>query len=230
MSFQGFPVIINAPRSESDVIKWVLESFISREAITIIGGGADAGYEIGTVFGQITVGAQTVGAATANAGNVTNATVSTPTATATALAGPYKVIGISAGATGGFMVYRPDGTLDGIGKVGTAYVGSVGFTVTDGSTHLAVEDGWTIPVSYAAGSMKYAPLNLTATDGSQISAAILYSRTFVPLGVDTEAGAVVRDAVIIPDPLIWPSGITTDQITAGLAQLKTHRIYTKTLA
>ena len=215
----GFPTGIKSPRLESAVIKWTLHDLISRSELLLAGGVADAAYEVGTVFGKITRGAQTVGAAAAFTGNATNATVSAPTAVAGASEGKYAVLGLTSGATGAFAVFKPDGTLDGIGKVGTAYDGTVKFTVTDGTNHLAVGDGWSITITYAAGSGKYVPVNASATDGSQYAAAILYARAFVPAGVDMIGGGVTKFAAVIGDALIWPDNSTTDQIAAWLANL-----------
>lgn len=222
MSFSGFPATIYDRRQESSVVKWLVHDLVSR-AVGLIASSnaADEEYEIGTVFGMQTIGA--VAAAVAGGANVTNDTVSAPTAGANCAVGSWRIEGFTAGATGYFMVFNPSGGLDGIGKVGTAYSGGIGFTITDGATHLAVGDYWTVAV--AAGNGKYYPLNLAATDGTQNAAAVLSARAFVPENVDSNGTFIIREAVVLSDPLIWPAGITGNQITAALAQLTANRIY-----
>lgn len=226
----GFPVSINSPRLLSSVLKWDLGPAISFDTLTLLGLEADTVYEVGTVLGRQTVGAQTVAAAVAGAGNTGNGayTPADPAGDAQAAAGSWRITCIAAAANGGeFLVSRPDGKIDGFAKVGTAYAGGLKFTIADGAADFVVGDYFTVAVSYAAGSGKYVQLDPAATDGSQNFAAILCVRVFIPTATDVQALGAVRDLVVLESALIWKDGATADQIAAALAQAETRRIITK---
>lgn len=122
----------------------------SRETVTIKSG---ADLLAGTVLGKITTGAQSVGAPAAFASNAGDGSPGTFTADAGAPAGDYKIVFIEPVTNlGTFQVFKPDGTLDGTGKVGTAYNGSINGTIADGTNDFVAGDGFTVTVSYAAGS------------------------------------------------------------------------------
>jgi hypothetical protein len=72
-------------------------------------------------------------------GTVGNGAVGTWTADAGAPAGTwYLKITKTTTNLGNFEVVRPDGTIDGVGTVGTAYNGQINGTLADGSERLAV--------------------------------------------------------------------------------------------
>ena len=175
--------------------------------------------QAGTVLGKITTGAQTVAAAVAFAGNTGNGALGSLTGDAAAMAGDWKVV-IDENATnaGAFEVFKPDGTLDGTGNVAVAYNGGINFTLADGATDFVAGDGFTINVSYAAGSGKYVPLDLSATDGSQNAVAILGNTIDASSG-DTKVTVIVRAAEVNGGELIYPSGASANDIAAINAQL-----------
>src|SRR5579859_6159367 len=100
MSFQGWPVTVNSPRQESSVIKWILHDLVSRLTGLLASSNAnDEVYEIGTVFGQQTIGALAAAAAGGNTGNgVVNALV----AEGNAKVGVYTLTCIKAGPNATF--------------------------------------------------------------------------------------------------------------------------------
>ena len=80
---------------------------------------------------------------------------------------------------------------------------------------------------------KWVPLSLAAIpeggadDGSRVAAGILYDRCDATVAnVDVPAVAVVADAIVAPNALVWPVNITTNQKTAALAQLAARNIQT----
>lgn len=179
----------------------------SREQVTLTG----ADFLAGTVLGKVTTGTQTVGAASAGAGNTGNGTVGSLTGDAAIPAGTYNIVFIEPATNlGTFEVFKPDGSLDGTGKVGTAYNGSVNFTIADGSTDFVSGDTFSIAVSYAAGSGKYKAYDPTATDGTQNALAILGHAVFAA-SADKQGAIVARSAEINKSELVWGAAVTTDQ-------------------
>ncbi|ABA78913.1 head decoration protein [Rhodobacter sphaeroides] len=111
-----------------------------------------------------------------------------------AKAGVYKVVIVEpATNAGAFVVEDPSGVIVGNGTVGVAFTGEIKFTLADGATDWAAGDFVTVTVP--AGSGEYIPSDVTATDGSQIAAAVnLY-------GCDATSAAqavsaIVRDAEV----------------------------------
>jgi hypothetical protein len=172
------------------------------------------------VLGKISTGAQTV--TKVDIGSSRGAiTLASPAALTTAPAGDYEIVGVAAATNAGtFEVYRPDGTLDGVGTVAVAYDGTVKFTLADGATDLAPGDTAKVTVAYAAGSGKVVPLNYAAVDGSQNVYGIAVRPATAPNGVDVPIVTMPRGpALVVDSGLIWPVGATSDQIAAGTAQL-----------
>lgn len=92
-----------------------------------------------------------VAAAVALGTNTGNGVFGTATADAGADLGDYDIVFIEpASGLGTFLVYKPDGTIDGDGVVGTAYNGSINFTIADGATDFIAGDAFTVSVSVAA--------------------------------------------------------------------------------
>src|SRR5258706_11860988 len=119
----------------------------SREKITV---AISQTLLAGAVLGAIALGAVTVAAAVALGSNTGNGVFGAATADSGAPAGDYKVLFIEPGTNlGTFAVYMPDGTLDGHGVVGTAYNGTINFTIADGATDFVSGDAFTVNVSYA---------------------------------------------------------------------------------
>lgn len=88
-------------------------------------------------------------------------------------------------------------------------------TLTGGTKVLA---GTVLGMVTASG--KFEPLNLSASDGSQTPAGILYG-TRDATSADVQAVAMTRNCEVNASELIWPAGITGSQITTEIAALKT---------
>ncbi len=201
----------------SDVFKTELDHNLSREEVTILAGsGAVRALVLGEVVGKITKGAA---AAVADEGNTGQGAAGAVTLGAKAMVGDYTIQCITAATNGGkFAVYDPDGRRLADLSVGTAYVSDhINLTIADGDPDFVVGDLFTVTV--AAGSGKVKALNPSAVDGSQDAAGIMEGAYSAPNGADGSGVAVVRDASFAPSYLTWPSGITTGQKTAALAQL-----------
>ncbi len=87
-------------------------------------------------------------------------------------------------------------------------------TVAQGHT---MQPGTVLGVVAASG--EYVPLDPSATDGSETAAGVLYDAVDSTGGAVT-AVAVVRDAELKENYLVWPAGITDAQKAAALAQLR----------
>lgn len=219
---------LTGPIIESDVLKFVVDDeFCKTQETLAAGSGSDNVVDIGTVLGRVKADTITVSAATfVGTGNGVLTPAGTPYSN-DAQQGNYKVIfDATVTNSGQFEVFRPDGTLDGRGVVGTAYAGQVKFTIADGSSDFVAGDVFTIPVAVTGISYKYWPLNLSATDGSQNAFAVsLSKKTATNGGSDQSIVALRRGPAIVDDlHLIWPAGITADQIAAALVQLEANGI------
>jgi hypothetical protein len=224
----GFPVSINAPRQQSSVIKWILDPLVSYDDVTLEGLETDTAYECGTVLGQISVGTLSSAAPAAQGTNSAgNGTFSAVTVAAGTAQGDWVMQFLDATH---FAILDPNGGDVGHGVAGTAYAGAgPHFTFTAGGTAQAVGDQFMFAISAAANADagKYVQIDPSATDGSQNFAAVLADRAFIPATTDVDAQALTRDGVVLADALIWPDGMTDDQIAAALAQAASVRITTK---
>ncbi|MBI1202550.1 MAG: hypothetical protein GC182_08570 [Rhodopseudomonas sp.] len=212
---------VTQPKLQSAVLKWFVDEDFNFEQDTLLAGsGAARSIELGTVLGKIGRGAQTV-TKTDIGGSRGAITLASPAATATAAPGDYKIVGNAAATNAGeFEVYKPDGTLDGVGNVAVAYDGTVKFTLADGSTDLTPGDIGKVTVAYAAGSGKVVQMDSAAIDGSQEPYAIAARPASAPDGVDAPIVTMPRGpAVVVDTGLIWPSGYTSDQIAADTVKL-----------
>lgn len=189
---------------------------LSRDSVTVLAG---QNLQAGHVLGKVTVGAATGAAAAGNTGNGTIGSVSAGT---TAKPGAYNVTCIEPATGGGiFVVEDPNGVTIGKAVVGTAFVGDVDFTLVAGSADFAAGDRFVVTV--AAGSGKYKEYNPTNTDGSEVAVAVLIDNTDAT-AADKAAVAITRQAEINAAEIIWFAGATSDQKTAGLAQLQAQNI------
>lgn len=137
--------------------------------------------------------------------------------------GIYKLVAVTASANAGtFNFYAPDGSL--IRQVtaggGLADNDHIAITIADGATDFAAGDTFAIEVT--AG--EYEALDLAATDGTQIVAAILHGGANA---TDAAVAVVVlaRNAEVKVDALVWPDAITEAQSDAAVAQLTARGIY-----
>jgi hypothetical protein len=201
-----------------DWLKWEVENQYSRDVVTILAGsGAERALTTGMVLGRVTKGAA-VGAAVA--GNNGDGTITAaPAVGQAAKPGVYRIVCIEPATNGGkFSVEDPDGILVGIAAVGTEFATQLTFTIADGATDFVAGDAFTITV--AAGSGKVKQIDFSATDGSDVACGLLTEPATAPDGADRSAVAVVRNAIVSANGITWPSGATTNQKSAAIAQLK----------
>ena len=216
-------VLTESPRTGEHIVSEASGSR-SRAAILLTGDGSTENVA-GTVLGAVETGtpALTVGTpVSGSGGTVGNGTISAATADAGALPGAWYAEMTTSGATAKFKVVRPDGTVDGIGTVGTPYNGtrSINISIADGANDWTAGDIIPLTVAYldTDSVLKYEAYDPSGNDGSQIAAGILYAaKTGTTGGVD--AVATVRDAEVNAWLLTWPAGITADQKARAIGQL-----------
>lgn len=195
----------------------------SRDAILLTGDNSTT-EKAGSVLGAVETGVPTATAGSrvsGTGGTVGDGTLSAIVAAAGAMAGTWHIELTGAGATAAFKVVRPDGTIDGVGAVGTEYDVGVTFTLSDGAADFAIDDVIPFTVEYQDGEsvLKYEAYDQDGTDGSEVAAGILYAAK-VGTTAGADAVAVVRDAEVNSNLLTWPSDITDDEKAVALGQLK----------
>lgn len=189
------------------------------DAITLKSGEDLVG---GAVLAAVQTGAPTVtvgSAVSGTGGTVGNGTV-TITADAGAAAGEWSVEMTSTGATAKFKVVRPDGTVDGVGTVGTAYngTGSLNVTLADGSNDWTAGDIIPVTISYQDGESDVKYVEYDPASAAPATAILMKD-------CDASGGAVVTTALVRGpatvngNDLAWITGITADQKTGAKASL-----------
>lgn len=130
--------------------------------------------------------------------------------------GAYSLVCTAAASNGGtFSVTAPDGTTLAPATVGTRYSdGGLDFKINDGSTDFIVGDAFTLTVT--RGKVK--PWDPQNTDGSGTAWGILVYPVDAT-AVDVRAAALVRDAGIAFDRLVWAPGLSVAQKETARAQL-----------
>ena len=204
-----------------DILYWEEENRFSREEVTILSGQS---LSTGTVVGKITKSVPDAG--TPDEGNTGDGTVTGVTGGSKTMIGTYVLECITAGTGNGvFKVIDPDGNRLDDAKAGSAYTSShLNFTINVGTTDFAVGDKFTIEVT--EGSNRVKQIDFSATDGSQEAYGILIGDYDASSG-DVKGVAVVRDAVVNPDNLVWPDGATDTQKAGALKQLAARGIVTR---
>lgn len=193
----------------------------SREEIVV---AASQNLAVGQILGQVTGGALAAVAA-AVAGNTGNGAMSAVTADAGVAEGEWKVVIVEPAANAGaFTVEDPAGVTVGHGTVGVAYNGPINFTLGDGAVDFVAGDMFTVTVTaaVAADEGQYKALNLAATDGTQVPAAILEDAVSTGVGETKPAVAIAREAEVNGQLIVYPAGATDNQKAAirdGLAKL-----------
>lgn len=111
-----------------------------------------SGIQAGVYTVRCTGGARSASVAAKQGGNTGNGVLGTLTADATAAIGAWRIICQLAATNGGsFVVLDPDGSVDGIAVVGSAYNSAAGpnFTIADGSTDFVIGDEFVVTVAAA---------------------------------------------------------------------------------
>jgi hypothetical protein len=216
---------LSQPRIESDVLKYVVDDFISKgQELLAAGSGADRVADIGTVLGRIDVGVRDAAyaARAGNTGNFTNA-FATPKVAAGAKLGVYAITFTAATK---FRVEDPDGIELGEGTLGVAFTNVLKLTLTAGGTPAVVGDAADVTVTETAvTTKKVVPINFAAVDGSQNAYAVsLSTKTAKDGGVDAGILTLRRLGCIDTTKLIWPGGATDLQKAGALAQLAANFI------
>jgi len=206
----------------NDILKAELNNNLSREVVTV---KLAEDLPIGQVLGKIKLGTCPA-TGTAISGNTGAGTCTSVTAGAKAKLGTYTIKCISAVSGAGlFTVEDPDGYALPEAVAGVAYVNDqINFILNDGSPDFAVGDTFTVAI--AAGSGEVVGIDPTAVDGSQDAYGILTADCDATTAA-TEAVVIVRSAQVVEANLVWLNSspeMTTDQIAAAMAQLKTMGI------
>lgn len=217
--------VTTAPRIITDVVYHEVSPDWCRESLTLKLGLATV---IGTVLGMISIGTATAAAKAGNTGNGTITMDATTPVLAGARSGVYTVRFTSATA---YTVEDPDGNVIGSGVNGTAFSDDLKFVTAAGGTAFVAGDGFDITVAAAAvdanGLGKVVPLDLAAVDGSQTPYAVAIQERAVSTA-DQPVLAVSRAALVDPDNLVWPAGITAPKKAAALATLRSRGILART--
>jgi hypothetical protein len=208
----------------NDILKWEESNLFSREKVTVLSG---QNLSLGAVVGKVTKSIPATG--TAGGSNTGDGTCTDVTGGDKAEIGTYTLTCVAAAADGGtFAVVAPNGEALPDAEVGTAYANEqINFTINDGATDFAVDDTFTITVG--EGSGKVVEIGFTAVDGSQNAYGFVIA-AYDASSADVEGVAIVRNAIINPDNLVWPDGATSDQKAAALAELKAAGIITRLAA
>lgn len=205
---------LTEPNTLGDGIRWEESNDYSREKVTVKSGENLALLE---VVGKVLVDVPTTGTAGTNTGNGTCGSVAggaktipeTWTLKCTAAAtngGTFSVVGSVTGRIAD-------------ASVGVAFASDlINFTIADGTTDFAAGDSFTIEV--AAGSGEVAAFDSDAVDGTNRAAGIMVAAADAS-SASVQGAAIVREAMIDANNLVWPTGITADQKTAALADLET---------
>ena len=210
---------LSQPNTLQDILKWEEDNHYSREAVTVLSGQNLA---MGAVVGKITMSMPAEG--TPDLGNNGAGTVTEVTSGAKVKLGTYKITAKVAASASPLVdlvceVTDPDGNSLPDAGAG-AYAGEqINFTIAQGSPEIDVGDTWTIEIAEGSGHVK--AIDFDAVDGSRDAFGIVIAAYDATDG-DVPGVAVVRDAIIVPDDLVWPAtspAVTDDQKAAALAQL-----------
>lgn len=123
--------------------------------------------------------------------------------------------------SGGTYEILPGDTVVGATSAATARV--VAVTVTSG-TWAGGDAAGTLTVDTHTGTFQAENLNV----GGNTNVATIAGAMSATAATDQPGVAIVRDAEIVSDYLVWPSGTTAAQKTAALAQLALKGIVTRT--
>jgi hypothetical protein len=211
--------VLNESRWSGEFIVSEANGARSRQAVTIlqqIYTPPQVYSQAGTVLGAVLDGTSATYAATG--GNTGNFTCSAVTLAAGVIEGVYNVEFIAPTV---FNVYAPGGALVGEGKTGVGFsAGGVGFTITAGGTPAVAGDSATITLAANANVGLYNALSLTAADGTQIPAGILFNTEDVS-AANAKVTILAHDCEVNGSELTYPSGATATQIATINAQLAT---------
>ena len=206
----------------NEVLKWELENNQSREIVTIKAGKA---LKMGAVLGKITIVSPipTTGTAGTNTGNGTCTAVTRGDKTR---AGIYTLTcKTKVAGAGVFAVQTPTGATLADATVAVAYVSDhINFTLNDGTPDFEVGDKFTVTVAAGTGAViEYTP---GATDGSQVAYGVLIADADTA-SVSLDGVAIVRDAQVVADNLVFGDAVTAGQIATAIVTFYDKGIVTR---
>lgn len=183
-------------------------NYRSRENIVLFNStGVAVTLAAGAILAMIDIGAlSAVGAAVAGNTGAATITASPAVAVGTPM-GVYKLTAVTAGATAQWLLESPSGIE--LGNVATAEATTIAgigpFTITDAGADPAIGDQFTITVTDAAatGEGKYVMHDPEGVNGSAEVGGLLYASTTIPANSSERAVAIVRDAEVIADRLVF---------------------------
>lgn len=192
------------------------EFIVSEESINyrkVMDVGISGAIVAGTVLGtQI----QTPAVTAAGASNIGDGVMGAVVVAGDAMVGDYILtVTVESANAGTFVVKDPSGAV--VGSPGTVAVEFVGggltFTLADGAEDFDIGDVFVITVSG-----EQLPVDLTASDGSQIASGILFDAVDTTSG-SVEAVIIRKDCVVNLSELTLPTGITVAQTNVLVEQL-----------
>jgi hypothetical protein len=191
----------------------------SRGGVTVAGGdGAPRILTTGAVIGRRLFGVPVV---TAGGGPAGDGAVSGVAAAEESMVGVYALTCVAA-ADGAvpdrFQVVNPNGVRLSDLLAGVAYDNPhLVAVVAVGAAPWAVGDE--IAIAIPAGSGEVTALNPAATDGTQIACGVIAADVTAPIGGAVSGSAILRQAHVHGDGLVWPVGVTSPQKSAAFVHL-----------
>lgn len=170
---------------------------------------------VGALVASILVGNATA-EVTAASGNTGNGAFGAVTVDATAELGIYRVVIIEPGSNvGTFTVEKPDGSIDGSGKVAVAYNGSINFTLADGATDFVAGDAWEIEVTAGDATEQFVEWEVGKVAKGIAFDAVTTAASETAPGVIIDGDAEVNGYLIA-----YPEGATTSDKVEAREQLR----------
>jgi len=188
------------------------ESIDYRDKLTV---GVSGVIKAGTVLGTKIKTPATVAVGADNVGDGVMGAVVVSAAGGAQVGDYILTVTAESGDAGTFVVKDPSGAV--VGTTGTVAVefaeGGLTFTLADGAEDFDVGDLFVMTVSG-----EELPVDLTASDGSQIASGVLFDN------VDTTSAAVEavvinKDCVLNGQEIVLPSGITSAETNVLVQQL-----------
>ncbi len=213
----------------NDVLKAELPAGGSRKDVTILAGSGSARVlKVGEVAGSVKAGLITL-TPVASSGNTGAGVPGAVTLGELAQPGTYILrLIVVAGNAGTFAVIAPGGRVLPDLTVAVAYVSDeINLTVADGATDFALGD--TI-YAQVKGDRKIVALNLNGKDGSERAVGFMADDYTAPDGTDKAGVTIARNAVASVVGLVWPAGISADQIESYTADLEDLGILVRSAA
>lgn len=201
------------------------DDYFSREDATV---AVSQSILAGHVLGKVGILAGITAVAAAAAGNTGNGvlTLANPAVDSSVKDGVYSVVFIEPVTNlGSFEVVGPDGAIVGTGNVGAAFAKGVKFTIADGAADFVAGDRFTITVGRESVKDElFKALDVTASDGSEVAAAIAVYPVTTGAGATGKTAVIARHAQVRASDLTWPVGISAIQQAAAVEQLRARGI------